>query len=67
MKTSKENPHAFIVRIWIESQETKDAEPTWRGVIEVVDGGARVYFDHLDKMSAYFAKYLEAISIKIGK
>jgi hypothetical protein len=44
----------------------KDAEPIWRGVIEDVEGEKPVYFDHLDKMSIYFAKYLEKIGIKIN-
>ena len=64
MKSSKEATHAFIVRIWIEPREIKDAEPLWRGVIEHVEGEKRVYFDHLDKMSTYFAKYLEAMGIQ---
>lgn len=65
MKSIKEITHAFIVRIWIEPQERKDAEPIWRGVIEDVEDDKRVYFDHLDKMNTYFAKYLEKIGITI--
>ena len=65
MKSTKEIVHAFIVRIWIEPREAKDAEPIWRGVIEDVEDHERVYFDHLDKMSTYFAKYLQKIGIKI--
>ena len=66
MKSIKEITHSFIVRIWIEPQERKDAEPIWRGVIEDVEDDERVYFDHLDKMNTYFAKYLGKIGIKIG-
>jgi hypothetical protein len=65
VKSIKEITHAFIVRIWIEPREQKDAEPIWRGVIEHVEGDESVYFDHLDKMNIYFAKYLEKIGIKI--
>jgi hypothetical protein len=67
VKSTKEIIHAFIVRIWIEPQDRKDAESIWRGVIEDVEDDERVYFDHLEKMSAYFAKYLEKIGIKIDK
>ena len=68
MKSTKEIIHAFIVRIWIEPRETKGAEPIWRGVILHVDNKKPedenpVYFDHLDKMHTYFAKYLEKIGI----
>jgi len=65
VKSTKEIIHAFIVRIWIEPRVAKDAEPIWRGVIEHVEGDERVYFDHLDKMNTYFAKYLEKIDIQI--
>jgi hypothetical protein len=65
MKSIKVISDAFIVRIWIEPREQKDVEPIWRGVIEHVEGNKPVYFDHLDKMNIYFAKYLETIGIKI--
>lgn len=42
-----------------------NAEPIWRGVIEAVEGNKRVYFNQLDKMSTYFAAYLQEIGIKI--
>lgn len=66
MKSIKEISHAFIVRIWIEPREQKEVEPIWRGVIEHVDGDEPVYFDHLDKINVYFAKYLEKIGITIN-
>ena len=70
MKSTKEIIHAFIVRIWIEPREVKDAEPIWRGVIEHVEiedieHEKPVYFDHLDRMRSYFAKYLKKLGIKI--
>jgi hypothetical protein len=63
VKSIKGITHAFIVRIWIEPQELKDAELVWRGVIEHVDGDKPVYFDHLNKMNTYFAHYLEKFGI----
>jgi hypothetical protein len=63
VKSIREPTHAFIVRIWIEPRELKDAEPIWRGVIESVEGHKRVYFDRLDKMSTYFARHLEKLGI----
>jgi hypothetical protein len=67
MKSTKETAHAFIVRIWMETRELKDAEPIWRGVIEHVDSGARVYFDKLEQIAIYVMPYLEAMGIKIDK
>ena len=66
MKSTKDTTHAFIVRIWIEPQNIGNTEPVWRGVIERVDNGERVYFDHLAKMNAFFAKYLEEMGIDIS-
>ena len=66
MKSNKDFTHAFVVRIWIEPREMNDAEPIWRGVIEEVENGRCVYFDQLEKMNTYFAKYLDGIGIKIN-
>jgi hypothetical protein len=65
VKSIKEATHAFIVRLWIEPHQMNHAEPIWRGVIERVDSGDRVYFDQLEKMSTYFAQYLAEIGIKL--
>jgi hypothetical protein len=65
VKSIKETTQAFVVRIWLEPRQKKNAQPVWRGVIERVDNGDRVYFDQLEKMNIYFAKYLREIGIKV--
>lgn len=67
MKSNKEPAHAFIVRIWMETRELKDAEPIWRGVIEDVGNGTRVYFDQLEQIALHITAYLEAMGIKVDK
>ena len=67
MKTTKATTYAFIVRFWIEPRELKGAEPIWLGVIEPVEGQQRLYLDHLDKMSTYFARYLNKIGVKLDE
>lgn len=73
MKPIKEISETFIVRIRLETRELKNAEPVWRGVIEHVEieHGKKdekpVYFDHLDELRSYFAKYLQKIGIKVDK
>jgi putative component of toxin-antitoxin plasmid stabilization module len=67
MKSSKDSAHAFIVRIWMETRELKDAEPIWRGVIEHVGSGARIYFDKLEQIAIHVMPYLEAMGIKLDK
>jgi hypothetical protein len=61
----KETTQAFVVRIWLEPRQMENAQPVWRGAIERVDNGDRVYFDQLDKMNDYFVKYLSEIGIKM--
>jgi hypothetical protein len=65
VKSIKETTQAFVVRIWLEPRQKKNAQPVWRGVIERVDNGDRVYFDQLEKMNIYFEKYLTEIGIKV--
>jgi len=65
VKSIKETTQAFVVRIWLEPRQMKNAQPVWRGVIERVDNGDRVYFDRLDKMMTYFSEYLNEIGIKM--
>jgi len=45
----------------------KDAEPIWRGVIEHVDRGTRVYFDQLEQIAIHMLPYVEAMGVKVEK
>ena len=67
MKSTKESSLAFIVRIWVEPRELKDAEPIWRGVIEHVGSGERVYFDQLEQIMTHMRSYIEAMGVKAHK
>lgn len=67
MKSNNETTHAFIVRIWMETRELKDAEPIWRGVIEHVGSGARVYFDQLEQIAVHVLPYIKAMGGKVDK
>lgn len=72
MKSSNRIVHAFIVRIWIEHRDVRDADAIWRGVIEQVDiddpeDEELVYFDHLEKMNTFFARYLKKIGLTDSK
>jgi hypothetical protein len=66
VKSTKEIIHVFVVRIWIEHRDIRDAEPIWRGVIERIDGEETIYFDHLGKLITYFANYIRGIGVKIN-
>jgi hypothetical protein len=45
--------YVFVVRLWREPREIEGAAPEWRGVVESVVTGERVYFRSLDKMNAF--------------
>jgi hypothetical protein len=67
VKSTKDTSHAFIVRVWMEPRDIKDSEPTWRGVIEHVGSGARVYFDQLEQIVGHLLPYVEAMGVKVDK
>lgn len=60
------NTHVFILRFWLEQREIEGAEPEWRGVIENVGSGERVYFINLDQVQAYLISYLET-TVRVNK
>lgn len=47
-----ERSHAFVVRVWEERRDIDGAPPTWRGSVDDVRAGTRVYFDTLDELAA---------------
>jgi hypothetical protein len=54
---------SFIVRIWRERGEGLDATAEWRGSIEWVDGGEKVYFRDLDVIGSFLQTHLQRIGI----
>ena len=44
---------AFIVKIWWERRDVEQAAPVWRGSVEDVQSGRRVYFGSLPELCAY--------------
>ena len=67
VKSAKESSLAFIVRIWVEPREIKDAKPIWRGVIEHVGSGEQVYFDQLEQIAIQVMPHIEAMGLKVEK
>jgi hypothetical protein len=69
MAFNKEKSESFILRVWLEprEQEYEDMKPEWRGVIENVGNGERVYFNHLDRVTIYLTAFIEAIGGTVDK
>lgn len=56
---------AFIVRVWCESGgEVPGAVRAWRGSIEHVSTGQRVFFMELDAVIAFMRPHLVALGIE---
>jgi hypothetical protein len=56
--------HGFIIRIWRESRDPSHAEPEWRGSIEHVDDGRRMYFRELVKVLGFMHPYVHAMRMR---
>jgi hypothetical protein len=57
------NTRVFIVRIWFETREIKDAPPAWRGMIEHVPTGKRRYFADLSDLTAFIESFVEDLNV----
>lgn len=53
----------FIVRIWCERGDDSTPAPEWRGSVEHVQSGKRVFFRHLDAVQEFMKPHLEGIGI----
>ena len=54
---------AFIVRIWCERGDSASLAPEWRGSVEHVQTGQRVFFRHLDAVIDFMKPHLEGIGV----
>ena len=52
-----EQSHAFIVKIWHERRDIAGAEPVWRGSVDDVQAGSRLYFDSLGVLCSYLTRH----------
>jgi hypothetical protein len=45
--------HSFVVRIWNDASNSPEIAASWRGSIDHVGSGKRVYFRDLQKMMRF--------------
>jgi hypothetical protein len=55
MQPERQNPFTFIVRLW---REKSDGESIWRGSVERVQSGERVYFQSMAKIKEAIVRIL---------
>jgi hypothetical protein len=56
----KLNTHSFILRIWLERREIKNAFPHWRGTIEHVATGEQRSFNRIDEIPRLIKPFLKS-------
>lgn len=53
MKTLEQRSHTFVIKIWEERRDLAGSLPIWRGSVDDVQTGQRVYFSSLLQLSNY--------------
>ncbi|MCA9874454.1 MAG: hypothetical protein H6659_14835 [Ardenticatenaceae bacterium] len=54
-----QNSHTFVIRIWLEDDESDEAAAFWRGHITHVLDQRRRFFQDLQGIKQFIAPYLE--------
>lgn len=63
----EDNTTAYIVRVWLEHREVKDAPIEWRGSIEHVESGKIKYLTDLDEIARFIRPFLEGMGVDFGE
>jgi hypothetical protein len=67
MSAIESRAYSFVVKIWQERREVEGGEPLWRGRVDYVQGGERVYFHCLEQLIYWSEmKRVQTILVKIG-
>ena len=53
---------AFILRFWLERSEDPNLAPFWRGVVEHIPSGKRIYFESIESLPGILMEYIDAAS-----
>ena len=64
MKSFCDDTHSFVLRCWREPRELKEAASVWRGEVEHVPTGKRLYFKNFEELKGFLASYLPEIAAK---
>lgn len=67
MDLSEANVHSFVVRIWLEEEESEIQEAIWRGHVTHVPSGERRYIKRLSELNTFIIPYLEAMGVRFNR
>ena len=62
MKSFCKETHSFVLRCWREPRELEAAESVWRGEVEHVPTGKRIYCKNFEELKGFLASYLPEIT-----
>jgi hypothetical protein len=67
LESFEEDTQVFIVRFWRESRELAGARPIWRGSVEHLPSGKRVYVKNFKEVESVMSSFVpEAEKTKRG-
>ena len=59
MRPIVQDTKSFVVRVWQEPREIEGEPPVWRGWVEHVQSGDRVYFRDLEESANFISSHLD--------
>ncbi|MBI3941559.1 MAG: hypothetical protein HY326_00980 [Chloroflexi bacterium] len=65
MDLYENHTHSFVVKVWLENAMDEVGHPRWRGYITHIPDNERQYFQHLEDVPPFIARYLERMGVKL--
>jgi hypothetical protein len=68
LESFEEDTQVFIVRFWRESRELASAHPVWRGSVEHMPSGQRIYVKNFKEVESVMSSFVprEELNEKIS-
>lgn len=54
----QQDTYSFVVRIWPEAADSRGHVLAWRGSVDNVSNGERLYFDEIEDVPAFIRKQI---------
>jgi hypothetical protein len=58
LESFEEDTQVFIVRFWNETREKEGACPIWRGSVEHVSSGRRIYVNNIEEIGGVVSSFV---------
>jgi len=63
LESFEEDTQVFIVRFWRESRELAGAHPIWRGSVEHMPSGQRIYVKNFKEVERVMSSFVPEIDL----